>query len=72
MTVFLYEFSFTGPTLNVEDVSVKRSPSPIQCTSYENKSFTKHSLIKQEMKSLTQPIEKVKNALLNEDRVVVF
>ncbi|XP_032042819.1 cytokine-dependent hematopoietic cell linker [Aythya fuligula] len=48
----------SGPTLNVEDVSVKRSPSPIQCTSYENKSFTKHSLVKREIKSLTQPIEK--------------
>nr|XP_027313188.1 cytokine-dependent hematopoietic cell linker [Anas platyrhynchos] len=48
----------SGPTLNVEDVSVKRSPSPVQCTSYESKSFTKHSLVKQEMKSLTQPIEK--------------
>uniref|UniRef100_A0A8B9ZX40 SH2 domain-containing protein n=1 Tax=Anas zonorhyncha TaxID=75864 RepID=A0A8B9ZX40_9AVES len=44
MTVFPSEFSFTGPTLNVEDVSVKRSPSPVQCTSYESKSFTKHSL----------------------------
>lgn len=70
MTVFLSEF--TEPTLNVEDVSVKRSPSPIQCTSYENKPFTKHSLVKREMKSLTQPTEKVNNTLLNEGRVVVF
>ncbi|EOB01447.1 Mast cell immunoreceptor signal transducer [Anas platyrhynchos] len=65
--IFLVEgLEIAGPTLNVEDVSVKRSPSPVQCTSYESKSFTKHSLVKQEMKSLTQPIEKDETFLVRD------
>ncbi|XP_067154327.1 cytokine-dependent hematopoietic cell linker isoform X2 [Apteryx mantelli] len=46
----------SGSMLNVESLSVKRSPSPTQLLSYENKS--KHSFVKREMESLTQPIEK--------------
>ncbi|NWH43372.1 CLNK protein, partial [Fregata magnificens] len=46
----------SGSTLNVENLSVKRSPSPTPYTACKNKS--KHSLVKQEMQSLTQPTEK--------------
>ncbi|NXF39390.1 CLNK protein, partial [Nyctibius bracteatus] len=53
---FLSEFTLTGSTLNVENLSVKRSSSPTPYTASKNKS--KHSLVKQEMQSLTQPTEK--------------
>ncbi|NXL50968.1 CLNK protein, partial [Podilymbus podiceps] len=43
-------------TLNVENLSVKRSSSPTPYAACKNKS--KHSVLKQEMQSLTQPIEK--------------
>ncbi|NXX52348.1 CLNK protein, partial [Scopus umbretta] len=46
----------TGSTLNVENLSVKRSPSPTPYTACKNK--PKHSLVKWEMQSLTQPTEK--------------
>ncbi|XP_068259226.1 cytokine-dependent hematopoietic cell linker [Nyctibius grandis] len=46
----------SGSMLNVENLSVKRSPSPTPYTARKNKS--KHSLVKQEMQSLTQPTEK--------------
>ncbi|XP_028941686.1 cytokine-dependent hematopoietic cell linker [Antrostomus carolinensis] len=46
----------SGSTLNVENLSVKWSPSPTPCTACKNKS--EHSLVKQEMQSLTQPTEK--------------
>ncbi|NXN29747.1 CLNK protein, partial [Nycticryphes semicollaris] len=42
--------------LNVENSSVKRSPSPTPYTACKDKS--KHSLVKQEMQSLPQPTEK--------------
>ncbi|NXC22331.1 CLNK protein, partial [Corythaeola cristata] len=45
----------TGSTLNIENLSVKKSPSPTPYTACKNKS--KHSLVKLEMQSLTQPIE---------------
>ncbi|NWU71102.1 CLNK protein, partial [Pterocles burchelli] len=43
-------------TLKVENLSVKRSPSPIPYTACQSKS--NHSLVKLEMQSLTQPTEK--------------
>ncbi|NXS39543.1 CLNK protein, partial [Balaeniceps rex] len=46
----------SASTLNVENLSVKRSPSPTPYTACKNKS--KHSLLKLEMQSLTQPTEK--------------
>ncbi|XP_075608596.1 cytokine-dependent hematopoietic cell linker [Balearica regulorum gibbericeps] len=46
----------SGSTLSVENLSVKRSPSPIPHTACKNTS--KHSLVKREMQSLTQPTEK--------------
>ncbi|XP_074004259.1 cytokine-dependent hematopoietic cell linker [Numenius arquata] len=46
----------SGSTLNVENSSVKRSPSPTPYTAHKDKS--KHSLLKREMQSLTQPTEK--------------
>ncbi|NXT36436.1 CLNK protein, partial [Pelecanoides urinatrix] len=46
----------SGSMLNVENLSVKRSPSPTPYTACKNKS--KESLIKWEMQSLTQPTEK--------------
>ncbi|NWU56217.1 CLNK protein, partial [Dromas ardeola] len=46
----------SGSTLNVENSSTKRSPSPTPYTARNDKS--KHSLVKQEMQSLTQPTEK--------------
>ncbi|XP_071412893.1 cytokine-dependent hematopoietic cell linker [Pithys albifrons albifrons] len=46
----------SGSTLNVENLAFKRSPSPTSYTAYKNKS--KHSLVEQEMQSLTQPTEK--------------
>ncbi|NWS11918.1 CLNK protein, partial [Pachyramphus minor] len=46
----------SGSTLNVENVTAKRSPSPTPYTVCKNKS--KHSLVEQEMKFLTQPTEK--------------
>ncbi|XP_014822179.1 PREDICTED: cytokine-dependent hematopoietic cell linker [Calidris pugnax] len=46
----------SGSTLNVENSSVKRSPSPTPYTAHKDKS--KHSLVKREMQSLTQPTEK--------------
>ncbi|KAM6361771.1 cytokine-dependent hematopoietic cell linker [Alca torda] len=46
----------SGSTLNVENSSVKRSPSPTPYTARKDKS--KHSLVKREMQSLTQPTEK--------------
>ncbi|NXD75754.1 CLNK protein, partial [Halcyon senegalensis] len=52
---FPSEFTFTGSTLNAENLSVKRSPSPTPYKECNNKS--KHSLVKQEMQSLTQPTE---------------
>ncbi|NWX71397.1 CLNK protein, partial [Alca torda] len=53
---FPSEFTLTGSTLNVENSSVKRSPSPTPYTARKDKS--KHSLVKREMQSLTQPTEK--------------
>ncbi|NXA23605.1 CLNK protein, partial [Ibidorhyncha struthersii] len=53
---FPSEFTFTGSTLNVENSSVNRSPSPTPYTACKYKS--KQSLVKQEMQSLTQPTEK--------------
>ncbi|NXG90344.1 CLNK protein, partial [Stercorarius parasiticus] len=46
----------TGSTLNVENSSVKRSPSPTPYTARKDQS--KHSLVKREMQSLTQPTAK--------------
>ncbi|XP_035759350.1 cytokine-dependent hematopoietic cell linker [Egretta garzetta] len=46
----------SGSMLNVENFSVKRSPSPMPYAACKNKS--KHSPVKQEMQSLTQPTEK--------------
>ncbi|XP_051473511.1 cytokine-dependent hematopoietic cell linker [Apus apus] len=46
----------SGSTLNVENLSVKRSPSPTPYAASKNK--LKHSLVKQETQSLTQPTEK--------------
>ncbi|NXR03024.1 CLNK protein, partial [Sagittarius serpentarius] len=53
---FPSQFTFTESTLNVENLSVKRSPSPTPYTACKNK--TKHSLVKREMQSLTEPTEK--------------
>ncbi|NXJ56464.1 CLNK protein, partial [Spizaetus tyrannus] len=53
---FPSEFTFTGSMLNVENLSVKRSTPPTPYAAFKNKS--KHSLVKQEMQSLTQPTEK--------------
>ncbi|XP_053921749.1 cytokine-dependent hematopoietic cell linker [Cuculus canorus] len=46
----------SGSTLNVENLSVKKSPPPAPYPSCKNKS--KQSIVKQEMQSLTQPIGK--------------
>ncbi|NXW97324.1 CLNK protein, partial [Larus smithsonianus] len=46
----------SGSTLNVENSSVKRSPSPTPYTARKDKS--KHSLVKREMQPLTQQTEK--------------
>ncbi|XP_055557556.1 cytokine-dependent hematopoietic cell linker isoform X3 [Falco cherrug] len=46
----------SGSTLNTENFSVKRSPSPTPHAACKNKS--KHSLVKQEMQSLTPSTEK--------------
>ncbi|NXY41337.1 CLNK protein, partial [Ceuthmochares aereus] len=46
----------TGSTLNVENLSVKKSPPPALYPPCKNKS--KESIVKQEMQYLTQPIEK--------------
>ncbi|NXO56221.1 CLNK protein, partial [Aramus guarauna] len=46
----------SGSLLNVENLSVKRSPSPTPHTTCKNTS--KHSLVKQEVQSLIQPTEK--------------
>ncbi|KAM6266774.1 cytokine-dependent hematopoietic cell linker isoform 2-T2 [Spheniscus humboldti] len=46
----------SGSMLNVENLSVKTSPPPTPYTACKNKS--KHSLVKWEMQSLTQPTEK--------------
>ncbi|NXF72678.1 CLNK protein, partial [Sclerurus mexicanus] len=46
----------SGSTLNVENLTVKRSPSPIPYTACKN--ISKHSLVEQEMQSLTKPTEK--------------
>ncbi|NWZ47265.1 CLNK protein, partial [Haliaeetus albicilla] len=43
-------------TLNVENLSVKKSTPPTPYAAFKNKS--KHSLVKREMQSLTQPTEK--------------
>ncbi|KAM6071899.1 cytokine-dependent hematopoietic cell linker [Theristicus caerulescens] len=53
---FPSEFTFTGSTLNVENLSVKRSPSPTPHTACKTK--LKQSLVKREMQSLTQATEK--------------
>ncbi|NXI48832.1 CLNK protein, partial [Chloroceryle aenea] len=45
----------SGSTLNAENFTVKRSPSPTPHKECDNKS--EHSLVKQEMQSLTQPTE---------------
>ncbi|XP_051654068.1 cytokine-dependent hematopoietic cell linker [Manacus candei] len=45
----------SGSTLNVENLTVKRSPSPTPYTVCKNKS--KYSLVEQEMQFLTQPTE---------------
>ncbi|NXT24219.1 CLNK protein, partial [Syrrhaptes paradoxus] len=50
------ELTFTGSTLKVESLSVKRSPSPTPYTACKSKS--NHSLVKPGMQSLTQPTEK--------------
>ncbi|NXE21856.1 CLNK protein, partial [Ardeotis kori] len=55
-TFFPSEFTFTGSMLNEQNLSVKKSPSPTLYTACKNKS--KHSLVKREMPSLTQPVEK--------------
>ncbi|NXS63089.1 CLNK protein, partial [Brachypteracias leptosomus] len=63
-TLFLFKiynffpsvFTFKGPTLNVENLLVKRSPSPTPYTACKSKS--KHSPVQQEMQSLTEPTEK--------------
>ncbi|KAM9294943.1 cytokine-dependent hematopoietic cell linker [Morus bassanus] len=52
----LTALNFEGSMLNMENLSVKRSPSPMPYTACKNKS--KHSVVKQEMQSLTQPTEK--------------
>ncbi|KAM9661394.1 cytokine-dependent hematopoietic cell linker [Morphnus guianensis] len=46
----------SGSTLNVENLSVKRSTPPTPYAAFKNKS--KHSLVKRETQSLTQPTEK--------------
>ncbi|XP_025889854.1 cytokine-dependent hematopoietic cell linker [Nothoprocta perdicaria] len=46
----------SGSVLNIENLSVKRSPSATLLLPHDNKS--KHSLVKREMESLVQPIEK--------------
>ncbi|XP_074879280.1 cytokine-dependent hematopoietic cell linker isoform X1 [Buteo buteo] len=46
----------SGSTLNVENLSVKKSTPPTPYAAFKNKS--KHSLVKREMQSLTQPTEK--------------
>ncbi|NXK13892.1 CLNK protein, partial [Herpetotheres cachinnans] len=52
-----YEYKdFMRSTLNLENFSVKRSPSPTPYTACKDKS--KHLLVKQEMQSLTQSTEK--------------
>ncbi|KAM6132416.1 cytokine-dependent hematopoietic cell linker [Pterocles gutturalis] len=48
--------STVGSTLKVENLPVKRSPSPTPYTACKSKS--NHSLVKPEMQSLTQPTEK--------------
>ncbi|NXD71277.1 CLNK protein, partial [Eolophus roseicapillus] len=53
---FPSEFTFTGSMLNVANLSVKKSPSPTEYTACKTKS--KHSLVKLEMQSPTQPTEK--------------
>ncbi|NXE15856.1 CLNK protein, partial [Lophotis ruficrista] len=55
-TFFPSEFTYTGSMLNEQNLSVKRSPSPTLYTACKNKST--HSLVKWEMPSLTQPVEK--------------
>ncbi|PKU45163.1 cytokine-dependent hematopoietic cell linker [Limosa lapponica baueri] len=52
----LQESEYAGSTLNVENSSVRRSPSPTPYTAHRDKS--KHSLVKREMQSLAQPTEK--------------
>ncbi|NXW64149.1 CLNK protein, partial [Eurystomus gularis] len=54
--LFPSAFTFTGSTLNAENLLVKRSPSPTPYTACKSKS--KHSDVKQEMQSLTEPMEK--------------
>ncbi|NXN36954.1 CLNK protein, partial [Rhinoptilus africanus] len=46
----------SGSTLNVENLSMKRSPSPTSYTACKDKS--KHSLVQWEIQSLTPPTEK--------------
>ncbi|NXT54214.1 CLNK protein, partial [Pluvianellus socialis] len=46
----------SGSTLSVENLSVRRSPSPTPHTACRDK--LKHSLVNQEMQSLIQPTEK--------------
>ncbi|CAN0038482.1 unnamed protein product [Bubo scandiacus] len=46
----------SGSMLNIDNLSTKKSPSPTPYTACKNKS--KHSLVKWEMQSLTQPTEK--------------
>ncbi|NWY51664.1 CLNK protein, partial [Chionis minor] len=53
---FPSEFIFAGSTLSVDNLSVRRSPSPTPHAACKNK--LKHSLLKQEMQSLIQPTEK--------------
>ncbi|NXY83902.1 CLNK protein, partial [Alcedo cyanopectus] len=50
---FPSEFTFTGSTLNAENLSVKKSPSPTPYRAHTNKS--KHPLVAQEMQSPTKP-----------------
>ncbi|KAJ7410592.1 cytokine-dependent hematopoietic cell linker [Willisornis vidua] len=53
-----------GSTLNVENLALKRSPSPTSYTACKNKS--KHSLVEQEMQSLTQTTEKDETFLVRD------
>ncbi|NWY17641.1 CLNK protein, partial [Aphelocoma coerulescens] len=49
-------FTFTGSTLSVDNLTVKKPPPPTSYAACKNKS--KHLLAEQEIQSLTQPTEK--------------
>ncbi|NWX36673.1 CLNK protein, partial [Notiomystis cincta] len=50
------EFTFTGSTLSVDNLTVKKPPPPTSYAACKNKS--KYLLVEQETQSLTQPTEK--------------